>query len=48
MQVLTTADDHLQKVALACLLKCSKKQDFVNRTVKLPKYKKLLEGLTDD
>ena len=48
MQVLTTADNHLQKVALTCLLKCSKKQDFANRTVKLPKYKKLLEGLTDD
>ena len=39
----------MQKNALTCLLKCSKKQDsFVNKTVKLPKYAKLLEGLADD
>jgi hypothetical protein len=33
---------------LTCLLKVSKKQDFLNKTLKLPKYAKLLEGLTDD
>ena len=46
--LLTTADSNLQKTVLSCLLKCSKKQDFDNKTLKLPKYRKLLEGLTDD
>jgi predicted DNA binding CopG/RHH family protein len=31
-----------------CLLKVSKKENFNNLTIKLPKYQKLLEGLTDD
>lgn len=48
MQNLTTTDDMLQKVTLQCLLKVSKKHDFQNATVKLPKYQKLLEGLCDD
>jgi hypothetical protein len=30
------------------LLKSSKKQDFDNKTIKLPKYQKLLEGLCDE
>jgi hypothetical protein len=30
------------------LLKTSKRQDFDNKTIKLPKYQKLLEGLCDD
>ena len=33
---------------LTCLVKASKRQDFNNPTLKLPKYQKLLEGLTDD
>ena len=48
MEVLTTADNNLQKSALQCLLKASKKKDFANVTIKLPKYAKLLEGLCDD
>ena len=30
------------------LIKVSKKHDFANKTLKLPKYIKLLEGLIDD
>lgn len=48
MQNLTTSDDIMQKTDLQCLLKVSKKHDFNNATIKLPKYQKLLEGLCDD
>lgn len=49
MTLLDTADPHLQKNVLTCLIKCSKKTDsFKNKTAKLPKYAKLLEGLADD
>jgi hypothetical protein len=44
-------DETFQKLALACLLKTSKKQADTggkNLTIKYPKYAKLLEGLTDD
>lgn len=30
------------------MIKVSKKHDFANKTLKLPKYIKLLEGLIDD
>ena len=46
--LLLSAENSLQKNALTCLLRCSKKTDFDNKTVKLPKYAKLLEGLADD
>jgi len=46
--LLNTSDTHLQQLVLSCLIKASKKQDFANPTLKLPKYQKLLEGLTDD
>ena len=45
---ISTSDEQMQKAALACLLKASKKQDFDNKTIKLPKYHKLLDGLCDD
>ena len=48
LDLLNTSDSTLQKNALNCLLKCSKKQNFANKTLKLPKYEKLLFGLTDD
>ena len=48
MQLLQTADDRLQKLIVSGLIKCSKKLDFDNKTVKLPKYQKLFEGLCDD
>lgn len=47
-QLLNSADSHLQQIVLTCLVKASKKVDFENTTLKLPKYQKLLEGLTDD
>ena len=46
MELFLTADDKLQKLVLTGLLKVSKKGE--NKTVKLPKYAKLLEGLLDD
>lgn len=46
--LLNTSDTHLQQLVLSCLIKASKKTDFDNPTLKLPKYQKLLEGLTDD
>ena len=50
MALLTSAENSLQKNVLACLLKCSKKtsDSFHNKTAKMPKYAKLLEGLADD
>ena len=49
MTLLTSVENSLQKNVLACLLKCSKKTDsFKNKTAKMPKYSKLLEGLADD
>ncbi len=48
MDQFQSADDVLQKNILTGLLKVSKKHDFNNKTVKLPKYQKLLEGLCDD
>lgn len=49
MTLLMSAESTLQKNVLTCLLKCSKKTDsFKNKTAKLPKYAKLLEGLADD
>ena len=48
LDLLNTNDSTLQKNALNCLLKCSKRQNFANKTLKLPKYEKLLFGLTDD
>lgn len=48
MELLQTADDNMQKLVLQGLMKVSKKHDFANKTIKLPKYLKLLEGLTDD
>ena len=49
MQLLSSQESSLQKNVLSCLLKCSKKSDsFKNKTAKLPKYAKLLEGLADD
>lgn len=48
MSQLQSADDVLQKNILTGLIKVSKKHDFNNQTVKLPKYQKLLEGLCDD
>ena len=48
LELLQTADDRLQKLIVSGLIKCSKKIDFNNKTVKLPKYQKLLEGLCDD
>ena len=48
LELLQTADDRLQKLIVSGLIKCSKKLDFDNKTVKLPKYQKLLEGLCDD
>ena len=48
-RLLSSQESSLQKNALTCLLKCSKKTTtFVNTTAKLPKYAKLLEGLADD
>ena len=49
MRLLTSQESSLQRNVLTCLLKCSKKTDsFLNRTAKLPKYAKLLDGLADD
>jgi hypothetical protein len=48
MDLLQSADDVLQRNIITGLLKVSKKHDFKNQTVKLPKYQKLLEGLCDD
>ena len=49
MSLLTTADAHLQKLLLTCILKATKKTlHFNNPTVRLPKYAKLLEALLDD
>lgn len=37
-QLLNTSDTHMQQVVLTCLIKASKRQDFNNPTIKLPKY----------
>ena len=49
MRLLSSQESTLQKNVLKCLMKCSKKTDsFNNKTHKMPKYSKLLEGLQDD
>ena len=49
MRLLTSQESSLQRNVLTCLMKCSKKTDsFKNKTAKMPKYAKLLDGLADD
>ena len=49
MRLLTSQESSLQRNALTCLMRCSKKTDsFKNKTAKMPKYAKLLDGLADD